>query len=109
MKSIRTHVCLVTTPRVRPLMHFTSKKEFVIVIRGILRSMYSFNLTCNSLTDIFTVQKEAVERHVLHRDCSVNNCIIEDGPKGPSGSLIDWEHAVQIIGNNEYNVRGTVS
>ncbi|KIM62462.1 hypothetical protein SCLCIDRAFT_119450 [Scleroderma citrinum Foug A] len=109
MKSIRTHVRLVTTPRVHPLTHFTSKKEFVIAIRGILRSMYSFILTCNRLTDIFTVQKEAVERHVLHHDCSMNNCMIEDRPKGPLGSLIDWEHAVQIIGNNEYDMGGTVS
>ena len=38
MKTIRTHVCLVMTPRVRPLMHFTSRKELVITIQGILRS-----------------------------------------------------------------------
>ena len=41
-------------------------------------------------THTFIVQKEAVEeRHLLHRDCSVNNGMIEDGPDGPSGSLID--------------------
>ena len=35
--------------------------------------------------------------------------MIEDGLDGPSGSLIDWEHAVQITKSNEYDVGGTVS
>ena len=38
MKSIRAHVCLVTSPQVRPLTRFSSKKELVIAIRGILGS-----------------------------------------------------------------------
>ena len=38
MKSIRTHVRLVTSPQVRPLTRFSSKKELVIAIRGILGS-----------------------------------------------------------------------
>ncbi|KIM55112.1 hypothetical protein SCLCIDRAFT_30622 [Scleroderma citrinum Foug A] len=91
MKSIRTHIRLVTTPRMRPLTCFTSRKELVIAIRGILR-----------------IQKQAVEeKHVLHRDCSVNNGMIEDRLDGPTGSLIDWEHAVQITKSNEYDVGGT--
>ena len=38
MKTVRTHVRLVMTPQVRPLTCFTSRKELVIAIRGILRS-----------------------------------------------------------------------
>ena len=113
MKSIRTHVRLVTSPQVCPLMRVSSKKELVIAIRGILSSKYDtlFSLIAVvNKTYIFIVQKEAVEeRHLLHRDCSINNGMIEDGPDGPTGSLIDWEHAVNITKSNEYNVGGTVS
>ena len=111
MKSIHTHIRLVTTPRVHPLTRFTLRKELVIAIWGILRSKYnSFILTCCNQTNTFIVQKQAVEeKHVLHCDCSINNGMIEDGPDGPTGSLIDWEHAVQITKSNEYDVGGTVS
>ena len=111
MKSIRTHIHQVTTLQARPLMCFTSRKELVIATQGILRSKYnSFILTHCNQTNTFIVQKQAVEeQHVLHRDCSVNNGMIEDRPNGPTGSLIDWEHAVQITKSNEYDVGGTVS
>jgi len=63
-----------------------------------------------NVTHNFIVQQEAVEeRHLLHRDCSVNNGMIEDGLDGPTGSLIDWEHAVHITKSNKYDVGGTVS
>ena len=35
--------------------------------------------------------------------------MIKDGLDGPTGSLIDWEHTVQITKSNEYDVGGTVS
>ena len=49
MKCICTHIHLVMAPQVHPLMHFTSRKELVITIQGILGSKHhSFILThCN--------------------------------------------------------------
>ena len=49
MKCICTRIRLVMAPQVRPLTHFTSRKELVITIQGILGSKHhSFVLThCN--------------------------------------------------------------
>jgi hypothetical protein len=56
----------------------------------------------------FSVQSEAFSRHVLYRDCSVGNCMIEDGPDGPKGCLIDWERAVETTVRGQYDMIGTV-
>ncbi|KAG2130741.1 hypothetical protein DEU56DRAFT_954656 [Suillus clintonianus] len=61
-----------------------------------------------SIRDIVQIQKEAVEqRKVLHRDCSLNNSMIEDDGNGSQGMLIDWEFAVKIAKNETYTVGGT--
>ncbi|KIJ14851.1 hypothetical protein PAXINDRAFT_99896 [Paxillus involutus ATCC 200175] len=91
MKDIRTHVRLVTTPHARPLAHFHDKKELLKCVR-----------------DIFRIQSEAFSRHVLYRDCSVGNCMIEDGPDGPQGCLIDWERAVETTVRGQYDMIGTI-
>ncbi|KAG2126070.1 hypothetical protein DEU56DRAFT_916219 [Suillus clintonianus] len=61
-----THVRMVLKPRARPLYQFRSRLEFLTAIRDILK-----------------VQKFAVEqRHILHRDCSLNNAMIGDDDGG---------------------------
>ncbi|KAG2114206.1 uncharacterized protein F5147DRAFT_650015 [Suillus discolor] len=87
----RTHVRLVLKPRARPLHEFRSRKELVKAIR-----------------DIVLVQKCAVEKHnILHRDCSLNNSMIEDTDDGSRGALIDWEFAARITSDNLYPAGGT--
>ncbi|KAG2123990.1 hypothetical protein DEU56DRAFT_712040, partial [Suillus clintonianus] len=71
----RTHVHLVLKPRARPLHQFRSHAELLTAIR-----------------DIVKIQKYAVEtRKVIHRDCSLNNAMIEDDGNGSHGTLINWE------------------
>ncbi|KAF8432136.1 hypothetical protein L210DRAFT_3650633 [Boletus edulis BED1] len=90
MQSPRTHVRLAMTPCARPLTMFKSKKELIIFDR----------------TGI--VIQQALERGVLHRDCSLFNTMIEDLPDGASrGFLLDWEFAVEITKRGEYSVGGT--
>ncbi|KAG1841641.1 hypothetical protein C8R48DRAFT_559898, partial [Suillus tomentosus] len=73
----RTHVRLVLKPRARPLHAFRTRVELVSALR-----------------DIVKIQQTAVEeRGILHRDCSVNNAMIEDDGNGTNGLLIDWEFA----------------
>ncbi|KAF8436279.1 hypothetical protein L210DRAFT_3648035 [Boletus edulis BED1] len=91
MQSPRTHVRLAMTPCARPLTMFKSKKELIICIRGVLG-----------------IIQQALERGVLHRDCSLFNTMIEDLPDGASrGFLLDWEFAVEITKRGEYSVGGT--
>ncbi|KAG1895577.1 uncharacterized protein F5891DRAFT_1194099 [Suillus fuscotomentosus] len=81
----RMHVCLVLKPRTRPLYEFHSRAEFL-----------------TSILDIIKIQKQAVEQNrVLHRDCSLNNAMIEDDGDGTHGMLIDWEFAVEIVRGNQ--------
>ncbi|KAG1885293.1 uncharacterized protein F5891DRAFT_989795 [Suillus fuscotomentosus] len=87
----RTHIRLVLKPRARPLYMFRSKKELLRVLR-----------------DIVLIQQCAVETHqILHRDCSLNNIMIEDCEGGSRGSLIDWEFASRITSDNTYPTGGT--
>ncbi|KAG1855878.1 hypothetical protein C8R48DRAFT_776246 [Suillus tomentosus] len=61
-----------------------------------------------SILDIIKIQKQAVEQNwVLHRDCSLNNAMIEDDGDGTHGMLIDWEFAVEIVRGDQYGVGGT--
>ncbi|KAG1746249.1 hypothetical protein EDD22DRAFT_958427 [Suillus occidentalis] len=86
----RTHVRLVLKPRAHPLHMFRSKKELVKILR-----------------DIVLIQQCAVEMHqILHRDCSLNNIMIEDCEGGSRGALIDWEFASRIASNNVYPANG---
>lgn len=87
----RTHVRLVLKPKARPLHEFRSRKELVKAIR-----------------DIVLIQKCAVEKYkVLHRDCSLNNAMIEDIDGGSRGALIDWEFAARITSDDLYTNGGT--
>lgn len=87
----RTHVRLVLKPRARPLHEFRSRKELVKAIR-----------------DIVLIQKCAVEKYkILHRDCSLNNAMIEDIDGGSRGALIDWEFAACITSDDLYTAGGT--
>ncbi|KAG2109535.1 hypothetical protein DEU56DRAFT_691013, partial [Suillus clintonianus] len=73
--TFRTHVRLVLKPRARPLHQFRTRLELL-----------------SSIRDIVKIQKDAVEeRNILHRDCSLNNAMIEDDGKDTHGMLIDWE------------------
>ncbi|KAI6156796.1 hypothetical protein BKA82DRAFT_148513 [Pisolithus tinctorius] len=85
MKSRRTHPCA------RPMVMFKTKKELVSCIRDILR-----------------IQQQALERGVLHRDCSINNTMIEDFTNGSCSFLLDWEFAVWVTLQGEYDLGGTV-
>lgn len=56
--------------------------------------------------------EHAAEVGILHRDCSLNNAMIEDLEDGTSSSrglLLDWEFGVEVNEENSYNVGGTVS
>ncbi|KAG2125088.1 hypothetical protein DEU56DRAFT_916696 [Suillus clintonianus] len=87
----RTHVRLVLKPRARPLHAFQTKLELV-----------------SALQDIVRVQQIAVEDcGVLHRDCSLNNSMIEDDGNRTNGLLIDWEFAVHITAGQKYTIGGT--
>ncbi|KAI6142015.1 hypothetical protein BKA82DRAFT_4361475 [Pisolithus tinctorius] len=90
MKSWRTHVRLAMKPCARPMVMFKTKKELVSCIRDILR-----------------IQQQALERGVLHRDCSINNTMIEDFANGSCGFLLDWEFAVRVTLQGEYDLGGT--
>ncbi|KAG2064011.1 hypothetical protein BDR04DRAFT_1122868 [Suillus decipiens] len=61
-----------------------------------------------ALRDIVLIQKCVVEEHqVLHRDCSLNNSMIEDTKDGSRGALIDWEFTACITSNNMYSAGRT--
>ncbi|KAI6144476.1 hypothetical protein BKA82DRAFT_30608 [Pisolithus tinctorius] len=90
MKSRRTHMRLAMKPCARPMVMFKTKKELVSCIR-----------------DILQIQQQALERGVLHRDCSINNTMIEDFANGSHGFLLDWEFAVQVTLQGEYDLGGT--
>jgi len=62
-----------------------------------------------SLTATWIVQQKAWKRGILHRDCSLNNSMIEDFDDGSRGLLLDWEFAVKITKQGEYDLGGTVS
>ncbi|KIO09339.1 hypothetical protein M404DRAFT_21903 [Pisolithus tinctorius Marx 270] len=51
--------------------------------------------------------EQALERGVLHRDCSINNTMIEDFANGSRGFLLDWEFAVRVTLQGEYDLGGT--
>ncbi|KAG2146609.1 uncharacterized protein EDB93DRAFT_1250892 [Suillus bovinus] len=86
--AIRTHVHLVLKPCTRPLYMFQTKAEL--------------------LGDIIRIQKTAVEeKGILHRDCSLNNSMIEDDSNGSHGTLIDWEFAMFIAQGQKYARGGT--
>ncbi|KIN93286.1 hypothetical protein M404DRAFT_36223 [Pisolithus tinctorius Marx 270] len=73
-----------------PMVMFKTKKELVSCIRDILR-----------------IQQQALERGVLHRDCSINNMMIEDFANGSHGFLLDWEFAVWVTLQGEYDLGST--
>ncbi|KAG1859221.1 hypothetical protein F4604DRAFT_1930759 [Suillus subluteus] len=73
----RMHIHLVLKPCARPLHAFWTKVELV-----------------SAPWDIVKIQQIAVEDcGILHRDCSLNNAMIEDDGNGTHGLLIDWEFA----------------
>lgn len=106
----RTHVRLVLKPRARPLHMFRSKKELVKILRDIVLSEIITVVAVYVNSFFLAVQQCAVEMHqILHRDCSLNNIMIEDCEGGSRGALIDWEFASRIASNNVYPADGTVS
>ncbi|KAI6154776.1 hypothetical protein BKA82DRAFT_4010539 [Pisolithus tinctorius] len=50
---------------------------------------------------------QALKRGVLHRDCSINNTMIEDFANGSCSFLLDWEFAVRVMLQGEYDLGGT--
>ena len=95
MKSIWMHVWTVISPCGHHLFKFRTKCKFVQCLRDILFSKYILSLT-RSMANMKSVQKEAVERGVLHHNVSPFNIIIKDLVNGIQGMLIDWEFAVNI-------------
>lgn len=56
------------------------------------------------------VLEQAATINIVHRDCSLNNSMIEDLEDGTSrGLLLDWEFGVEVNKEHKYNVGGTVS
>ena len=54
--------------------------------------------------------EQAMNKGILHRDCSLHNTTIEDLNDGGSHRLLlDWEFGVEVNDNEEYSVGGTVS
>ncbi|KAI5984929.1 hypothetical protein F5J12DRAFT_787488 [Pisolithus orientalis] len=54
----------------------------------------------------YTGHKQALKRGVLHQDCSINNTMIEDFTNGSHNFLLDWEFAVQVTLQGEYDLGG---
>ncbi|KAI6006705.1 hypothetical protein F5J12DRAFT_782940 [Pisolithus orientalis] len=50
---------------------------------------------------------QALKRGILHQDCSINNMMIEDFANGLHSFLLNWEFAVQITLQGEYDLGGT--
>ncbi|KAI5999761.1 hypothetical protein F5J12DRAFT_784540 [Pisolithus orientalis] len=50
---------------------------------------------------------QALERGVLHQDCSINNTMIKDFTNGSHSFLLDWEFAVRVMLQGEYDLGGT--
>jgi hypothetical protein len=89
---------------------FRSKKELVKILRDIVLSEIITVVAVYVNSFFLAVQQCAVEMHqILHRDCSLNNIMIEDCEGGSRGALIDWEFASRIASNNVYPADGTVS
>ncbi|KAG2109908.1 uncharacterized protein F5147DRAFT_772756 [Suillus discolor] len=85
-----THVHLVLKPRVQPLHAFWTRVELV-----------------SALWDIIKIQQTVVKDcGILHRDCSLNNAMIEDDSNGTHILLVDWEFAVHIYAGQKYVIGG---
>ncbi|KAG2754114.1 hypothetical protein P692DRAFT_20870364 [Suillus brevipes Sb2] len=81
--AVRTHIRLVLKPRARPLYMFRTKAELLGAIR-----------------EIISIQKTAVEeKGILHRDCSLNNSMIEDDGNG-EGSTIQLRVQLITVGSD---------
>ncbi|KAI6006655.1 hypothetical protein F5J12DRAFT_782901 [Pisolithus orientalis] len=50
---------------------------------------------------------QALERGVLHQDCSINNTMIKDFANGLHNFLLDWEFAVWVMLQGEYDLGST--
>ncbi|KAI6002562.1 hypothetical protein F5J12DRAFT_783738 [Pisolithus orientalis] len=90
MKSWRTHVRLAMKPCARPIVMFKTKKELISCIQ-----------------DILQIQQQALERGVLHQDCRIINTMIKDFTNGSHGFLLDWEFAVWVTLQGEYDLGST--
>ncbi|KAG1880183.1 hypothetical protein F4604DRAFT_1922866 [Suillus subluteus] len=88
-----THIHLVLKPRAWPLHAFQTKVELVSALWDIVKSAYLF----------ISVE----DRGILHRDCSLNNAMIEDDGDRTHGLLIDWEFTVHIDAGRKYAIGGT--
>ncbi|KAI6015336.1 hypothetical protein F5J12DRAFT_781332 [Pisolithus orientalis] len=88
--SQRTHMGLAMKPCARPMVMFKTKKELVSCIQ-----------------DILQIQQQALERGVLHQDCSINNTMIKDFANGSCSFLLDWEFAVWVTLQGEYDLGST--
>ncbi|KAG1875906.1 hypothetical protein C8R48DRAFT_768760 [Suillus tomentosus] len=74
----------------------------------LLKSIKNVVQLLGAIWDIIKIQRIAVEeKGILHRDCSLNNWMIEDDGEGPHGTLIDWEFAVYIDQGQKYARGGT--
>ncbi|KAI5999845.1 hypothetical protein F5J12DRAFT_784609 [Pisolithus orientalis] len=52
-------------------------------------------------------QQQALKSGVLHRDCSINNTMIKDFANGLCSFLLDWEFAVWVTLQGEYDLGST--
>ncbi|KAI5997655.1 hypothetical protein F5J12DRAFT_785117 [Pisolithus orientalis] len=78
-------------PCARPMVMFKTKKELDSCIQ-----------------DILQIQQQALKRGVLHRDCSINNTMIEDFTNVLHSFLLNWEFAVWVMLQGEYDLGGTM-
>ncbi|KAG1830052.1 hypothetical protein DFJ58DRAFT_737130 [Suillus subalutaceus] len=70
--------------------------------------MYRTHELVRTLCDIALIQWCTYEEYrILHRDCSLNNAMIEDIRGGSRGVLIDWEFAMRITKDDMYPTGGT--
>ncbi|KAG2046225.1 hypothetical protein BDR06DRAFT_1014910 [Suillus hirtellus] len=75
-------------------------------VRGVLELVEYSKVKLLTGSDL-PVQQEAHARGILHRNCSLNNAIIEDADDDSLGMLIDWEFAVLVTPENNYAIGGT--
>jgi Fungal protein kinase len=106
-KEERVHRRLVVKPVATPLYTFESKKEliqaFVDIVKSKFLSLLITHVTA-SLSHAISAHKALCEqRHILHRDISLNNLMLyEHSPEDSTrrGLLIDFDYSTEIGGPN---------
>lgn len=93
---------LVTQPVAEPIESFSSKKELIGALLDIVKGdlfLFALYLKACSAYFLFLAHQDSYERSTLHRDVSLNNCMLWSDPQHPSmrrGLLNDFDYALRV-------------